>query len=102
MPKSDKATKPVPEKKIGPYRSGIGGAVWLNTIETQNGPKQVRSFTLSPRRYYDERDRKWKDAGSFRPIDLPTVAIVIQEAIHYVNTTPLPGTDESQQEVEDR
>jgi hypothetical protein len=25
------------------------------------------------------------------------VAIVIQEAIHYVNTTPLPGDDESQQ-----
>ena len=32
-----------PEKKIGPYPGGIGVAIWMNTIETDDGPRKVRS-----------------------------------------------------------
>lgn len=39
-----------PEKKIGPFAGGIGVAVWLNTIENDDGgTRKDRSITLSPR-----------------------------------------------------
>jgi len=56
MPATTQTGKKMPEKKIGPYRAGIGAAIWLNTIETQNGPRKVRSVTLNARRYKDDRD----------------------------------------------
>ena len=94
MPTATKQTgKKAPEHKIGPYRAGIGAAVWLNTIETANGPKKVRSVTISPRRYYDERDSTWKDSQSYRPQDLATLRIVIDEAERYLATTKLPGDE---------
>jgi hypothetical protein len=33
-----------PELKIGPFAGGIGVAIWLNTAETDDGPKQFRSI----------------------------------------------------------
>ena len=33
-----------PELKIGPFAGGIGVAIWLNTAETDDGPKQFRSY----------------------------------------------------------
>ena len=33
-----------PEKKIGPFAGGIGVAIWLNTVDTDDGPKQFRSY----------------------------------------------------------
>ena len=32
-----------PEKKIGPFAGGIGVAIWLNTVDTDDGPKQFSS-----------------------------------------------------------
>ena len=32
-----------PEKKIGPFASGVGVAIWLNTTETDDGPRSFRS-----------------------------------------------------------
>jgi len=54
-----------PEKKIGPFSGGIGVAIWLNTADTDDGPKQFRPITIAPRRYLDRETGEWKDVGSF-------------------------------------
>ena len=82
-----------PEIKFGPYAGGIGVAVWVNTIENENGRQQRRSITIAPRRYRD-RSGEWKDSGSFRPSDIPILLVSLQKALEYVYTTPLPGEDE--------
>lgn len=84
-----------PEKKIGPFAGGIGVAVWLNTAESDDGPKQFRSITIAPRRYQDRETGEWKDAGSFNPGDLPALIFALQKAQEYVFEMPLPGQKES-------
>ena len=32
-----------PEKKIGPFHNGLGIAIWLNCVETEQGPRYFRS-----------------------------------------------------------
>lgn len=32
-----------PEKKVGPFHNGLGIAIWLNRVETDNGPRFFRS-----------------------------------------------------------
>ena len=32
-----------PEKKIGPFHNGLGIAIWLNSVETEHGPRYFRS-----------------------------------------------------------
>jgi hypothetical protein len=88
-----KRSKPAPrrpEKKIGPYPGGIGVAIWLNTVDTDNGPRQVRSITISPRRYRDSESGQWRDSQSFHPGDLPAIIFALEKAQEYVYTTPLP------------
>ena len=82
-----------PEKKIGPFAGGIGVAIWLNTTDTDDGPKQYRSVTIAPRRYQDRETGEWKDAGSFNPGDLPALIFALQKAQEFVFTTPLPGQE---------
>jgi hypothetical protein len=82
-----------PEKKIGPFASGVGVAIWLNTTETDDGPRSFRSITLNPRRYYSKQDKEWKDASSYNPTDLPALIFALQKAQEYVYETPLPGQD---------
>ena len=82
-----------PEKKIGPFASGVGVAIWLNTTETDDGPRRFRSITINPRRYYDKEDKEWKDAGSYNPADLPALIFALQKAQEYVYETPLPGQE---------
>lgn len=96
MPKSDQSAgaRNRPEKKIGPF-GGIGVAIWLNEIETDDGTRQLRSITIQPRRYRDPETGEWKDAGSYRPGDLPALIFSLQKALEYVYTTPLPGPEES-------
>jgi hypothetical protein len=86
-----------PEHKIGPYPGGIGVAIWNNTIQTNNGPRQVRSVTISPRRYRDQASGEWRDAASFRPGDLPALIFALSKAQEYMYTTPLAGDDESRE-----
>lgn len=83
-----------PEKKIGPFAGGIGVAVWLNTAQADEGPKQFRSITIAPRRYQDRETGEWKDAGSFNPGDLPALIFALQKAQEYVFEAPLPGQNE--------
>jgi len=96
--KTSKATNR-PEKKIGPFPGGIGVAVWLNTIETGEGPRKMRSVTISPRRYRDPETGEWKDSSSYRPADLPALLFALQKAQEYVYTTPMPGADEEPEEI---
>jgi hypothetical protein len=86
-----KPTKHGPEKKIGPFAGGIGVAIWLNTVETADGKRKVRSITIAPRRYFDREAEEWRDATSYRPSDLPALIFALEKAQEYVYTTPLPG-----------
>lgn len=101
MPKrtpNSSTTSNAPEKKIGPYAGGIGVAVWLNGVETDQGRRTMRSVTISPRRYRDPESGDWRDAGSFRPGDLPALIFALQKAQEYIYTTPLPDQEEEHEE----
>lgn len=80
-----------PEKKLGPYPGGISVAIWVNNIETGNGPAKVRSITISPRRYRDSKSGDWRDSTSFRTSDLPTLIFALQQALEHTLTHPLKG-----------
>jgi hypothetical protein len=80
-----------PEKKIGPFHNGLGIAIWLNEVETEQGKRYFRSITLAARRYRDPKTGEWKDAASYRPVDLATLELALAHARQYVTTTPLPG-----------
>ncbi|MSR60313.1 MAG: hypothetical protein EXS05_22175 [Planctomycetaceae bacterium] len=99
MPTSNASRKPAanrPEKKIGPYPGGIGVAVWINTIQTDNGPRKVRSITLSPRRYRDAKTGEWKDSSSYQTGDIPALIYALQKALDHDYSNPLPGADSEQ------
>jgi hypothetical protein len=82
-----------PEKRIGPFANGVGVAIWLNTIETQNGQRKVRSVTINPRRYFDRESNQWKDAQSFQATDLPVLQFAIQQALAYCFSEPIAGQE---------
>ena len=88
-----------PEKKFGPYPGGIGVAVWLNSIQTDNGSKKVRSLTVSPRRYKDSKTGEWKDSSAYWPGDLPALIFALTQAQEYCLATPIPGQDEDQEAI---
>ena len=77
-----------PEKKFGPFHSGIGVAIWLNDFD--DGERKFRSITIAPRRYYDRDSKKWKDAASYQPADIPALIYALQLAQAYCFETPLP------------
>ena len=88
-----------PEKKFGPYKAGIGVTIWLNEVQTEDGPRPMRSITIAPRRYFDREREEWRDAKSYRPYDLPVLLIALQQALEYVFTTPVPGATPEDDEV---
>ena len=92
-PKGKKAvqTPRRPEKKIGPFHNGLGIAIWLNCVETEQGPRYFRSITIAARRYRDPKTGEWKDAVSYRPVDLSTLVLALESARRYCSQTPLPG-----------
>jgi len=98
---ASRATKAPPEKKIGPFANGVGATIWLNKIETDQGPRQVRSITVNPRRYFDRESNEWKDAPSFNPSDLPALIFALTKAQEYCYETALPGEADSESAPED-
>ncbi|GAB4161685.1 MAG: hypothetical protein Tsb009_38930 [Planctomycetaceae bacterium] len=82
-----------PERKFGPYPGGVGVAVWINTIETDQGAKNIRSITINPRRYFDNTSQQWKDSRSFRPEDLPALIFGLQKALEHCYLEPISGQD---------
>ena len=91
--KKDKPPAKPPELKIGPFQGGIGVAVWLNQILTENGPKMIRSISIAPRRFLDKQSGEWKDSGSFRPGDLTALILALQKAREHCLMVPLPGEE---------
>ena len=83
-----------PEKKIGPFPAGIGVAIWLNVVETDDGPKKYRSITINQRRYLDRQSDEWRDSGSYHPGDIPALIFALTKAQEFIFTTPIPGQDE--------
>lgn len=88
-----KRTQPAqrPEHKIGPFHNGLAVAIWINSVETDKGIRYFRSLTLAPRRYRDAQTGEWKDAVSYRPVDLSTLVLALESARRYCSQTPLPG-----------
>ena len=80
-----------PEKKIGPFPAGIGVAIWINSITTDDGPRKMRSVTIAPRRYFDRQSNEWRDSGSYYPGDIPALIFALAKAQEYIFTTPIPG-----------
>jgi hypothetical protein len=93
MAKTNNQGKRPPEKSVGPFTGGIGVAVWVNTVETQRGDRQMRSITINPRRYFDEKSEQWKDAASFRVRDIPELIFALQQAYAHCLTEPLDQDD---------
>jgi hypothetical protein len=88
---STKPQKAPPEKKIGPFAGGVGVSIWLNRIESDQGPRFMRSITLNPRRYFDQESQQWKDAPSYNPADLPSLIFALQKSLDFCHDVPLPG-----------
>ena len=80
-----------PERKWGPFHGGVGVAVWLNEVDSEEGKRFFRSITIAPRRYIDSKTGKWEDASSLRTTDLPSLILALEAAHAYVSSTPLPG-----------
>lgn len=89
-----------PEKKWGPFAGGAGVAVWLNEFQTDNGVRFARSITLAPRRFRDQKTGEWRDAGSYRAVDLPALLLALAAAHEFCLTTPLPGEPADAEDID--
>ena len=101
--KSKRTVRPVrrPEYKAGPFHNGLGIAVWLNVVETPDGPRFFRSISIAARRYRDPKTGEWKDAASYRPVDLSTLVLALRDVQDYIRRTPLPGQPVEGDELEE-
>ena len=88
-------TRNMPERKFGPYANGIGVAVWVNRIETDEGPRVTRSVSINPRRYKDRQTGEWKNAASYGVNDVHLLLIALEQARDYLLTQPIPEADGS-------
>lgn len=84
-----KRSEKKPEKEFA--ARGLKVAVWLNSTETDEGVRHFRAFSISPRRYRDEKSGEWKDAAGYRPVDLATLQFLLRQVEGFLLTTPLPG-----------
>ncbi|CAN5456205.1 hypothetical protein BH10PLA2_BH10PLA2_23460 [soil metagenome] len=60
-----------------------------------------RSVTVAPRRYRDTQTGNWRDAKSYRPLDLSTLILALQAARDYCTKVPLPGQPMEGEEMEE-
>ncbi len=80
-----------PEVKYGPFPGGFGVTVWRNK---SNDGRHYRTITISPRRYQDKATGEWKDSGSFRPVDIQSLVLALQQVQQHISNTPLPSDAE--------
>lgn len=78
-----------PEMKFGPFAGGLSVAIWRNTVETEDGPRDIRSVTINPRRYKVAQSGEWRD-GSYRASDVATLVLALAAAQQYMASHPLP------------
>ena len=95
------ATPRRPEQKYGPFHGGLAVCVWLNELTTENGPRFMRTLTISPRRFRDPKTGEWKDAGSLRATDIPALILGLRAGLDYMTGTPLPGQPIEEEPAED-
>lgn len=62
----------------------LQAAAWENDRETGDESFTSLGITIS-RRYFDEDEKKWKTAKSFRECDLLPLAFVTQELFRQLN-----------------
>jgi hypothetical protein len=72
----EKNKKPVKSFQSGP----VSGAVWQNSIQTENGTKTVNNITFH-RSYKDPETGQWKNTESFTPATLGNLIVTIIQAI---------------------
>ena len=89
-----------PEVKFGPFRGGVGVAVWVNEVQTDTGPRFFRSVSIQPRRYRDRKTGEWKDSGSLRTTYLPALILGLKAAHEHCLSAPLPGQPAEEEHVE--
>lgn len=95
-PAAPTATTPrSPEAKFGPFAGGLSVAVWRNTVETDDGPRDIRSVTINPRRYKDSESGEWKN-GSYRVSDVSTLVLALNAALQFMASHPLPQPAEEE------
>ena len=90
-PEQPRPKRPPPEMKFSV--GGIGVAVWLNTVDSDQGERSFRSVTIAPKRYIDKQSGEWKNGTSFHPNDLPALIFCLQKTLEFAFTTPLPGQE---------
>jgi hypothetical protein len=90
-----------PEKKYGPFHGGVGIAVWLNEVQTDSGPKFIRTIQIAPRRYRSKKSGDWEDSSSLRVTDIPSLVLGLAAAHQFCLTTPLPGQPAEEEHVEE-
>ena len=70
-----------PEKK---FRAGnISATIWKNEQTNKDG-KAFEYFSVSLDRNYTDKDGNWKSTNSFRALDLPKAALVLQKAHEFI------------------
>ena len=89
------SAKQKPETKFGPFAGGMSVVIWRNSVETEDGLKEIRSVTINPRRYKDPDSGEWRN-GSFKPVDLPTLVLALQSAQQFMVDHPLPQPAEDE------
>lgn len=99
-----------PVRKFGPMAAGVSVCVWENQTSS-DPPRSFHSVTISPRRFWDEDAKQWRDAGSFQPSDLPGLIYLLQQALAFCcgngelpsgsgsATSPDPGYDGAERDV---
>ncbi len=90
-PEQPRPKRPPPEMKFSV--GGIGVAVWLNTVDSDQGERSFRSVTIAPKRYLDKTTGQWKNGTSFHSNDLPALIFCLQKTLEFAFTTPLPGQE---------
>jgi hypothetical protein len=69
-----------PEKE---FRAGLVRAtVWRNTRKNGAG-QEFEALSVRVERRYQDKDGNWQSTSSFRPAELPKVALVVQKAFEY-------------------
>jgi hypothetical protein len=83
------ASPPIKEFRA---RGGIKAAIWRNET-TQDGRTVVRYSVKVQRSYKDKGTGNWKTTDYFRPQDLPSLALVAQEAFRFVSLVESEDAD---------
>jgi hypothetical protein len=76
-----------PEKRF--QVGNCAASVFVNDIETRDGPRQVRSVRLE--RVYKGADGEFRWTAVLRKNDLPKAVIVLEQAFEYLATLREPS-----------